>query len=83
MLKEQKKGFYDFDWIRCINDILLSVGDLIFLKLIQSITPNLLEWTFHSHYQICIFSNGMRMLTFPQKENNIFYLKTIPNLKNI
>ena len=26
MLKEQEKGFYNFKWIRCINDILVSVG---------------------------------------------------------
>ena len=26
MLKEQEKGLYDFKWIRCINDILVSVG---------------------------------------------------------
>ena len=25
-LKEQEKGIYDFKWIRCINDILVSVG---------------------------------------------------------
>ena len=26
MLKEQEKGFYEFKWIRCINDMLVSVG---------------------------------------------------------
>ena len=26
MLKEKEKGFYNFKWIRCINDILVSVG---------------------------------------------------------
>ena len=26
MFKEQDKGLYDFKWIRCINDILVSVG---------------------------------------------------------
>ena len=26
MLKEQEKGFYEFKWIRCITDILVSVG---------------------------------------------------------
>ena len=26
MLKEQGKGLYDFKWIHCINDILVSVG---------------------------------------------------------
>ena len=29
------------------------------------------------------FENEMRRLTFHQKENNIFYLKTISILKNI
>ena len=26
MLKEHEKGFYNFKWIRCINDILVAVG---------------------------------------------------------
>ena len=26
MLKEHEKGFYNFKWIRCINDILITVG---------------------------------------------------------
>ena len=26
MLKEHENVFYDFKWIRCINDILVSVG---------------------------------------------------------
>ena len=30
-----------------------------------------------------IFKNGMRKLTFPQKENTIFYLKKVSILKNI
>ena len=38
MLKEHEKGSYNFKWIRCINDILVAVGRLIFLKLSQSIT---------------------------------------------
>ena len=25
-LKQQERGFYDFKWIRCINDVLVSVG---------------------------------------------------------
>ena len=42
-------------------------------------------WIFQEHCQICIFKNRMRKLyielTFPQKENNTFYLK-ISILKN-
>ena len=26
MFKEHKKGSYNFNWIRCINDILVTVG---------------------------------------------------------
>ena len=26
MLKEHEKGYYNFKWIRCINDILIAVG---------------------------------------------------------
>ena len=26
MIKEQEKVLYDFKWIRCINDIFVSVG---------------------------------------------------------
>ena len=26
MLKEHEKGSYNFEWIRCINDILVAVG---------------------------------------------------------
>ena len=33
-----EKGSYNFKWIRCINDILVALVDLIFLKLSQSIT---------------------------------------------
>ena len=62
---------------------LLLLAALIFLELSQSIAQILWKWIFLEHCQICIFKNGMRKLTFHQKENNIFYLKTISILKNI
>ena len=82
MLKEHEKGSYNFKWIRCINDILVAVGRPDLFKT-EPITQILWKWIFHKHCQICIFKNGMRNLTFLQKENNIFYLKTISILKII
>ena len=37
----------------------------------------------HEHCLICIFRNGTKWLTSLQKENSIYYLKTISTLKNI
>ena len=40
MLKGHEKGYYNFRWIRCINDILVAVGrpDLITTKPVNN--PN-------------------------------------------
>ena len=71
MLKDLEKGFFNFKWIHCINGIhlyLFLLADMIFLKLNQSITQILWKWIFHEHCQICIFKNGMRKITFPQRK---------------
>ena len=83
MLKEHEKGSYNFKWIRCINVILVAVGRPDLFKTEPVNNPNSVKWILLEHCQICIFKNGMRKLTFHQKENNIFYLKTISILKNI
>ena len=65
--------FYDFKWIRCIIDILVFVDrSKLFLELIQLATQHQLKWVVHEHCHICMLINGMRRLTFPQKENNIY-----------
>ena len=38
---------------------------------------------FNQHCQIFMFKNGMQRLTCSQKENSIYYLKTISVLANI
>ena len=40
MLKEHEKGSYTFKWIRCKNDILVSVGRLDPFKTEQVNDPN-------------------------------------------
>ena len=81
MLKEHENGSYNFKWIRCINDILVAVRPDLF-KTEPVNNRNSVKMDI-SHCQICIFKKGMRKLTFPQKENNIFHLKTISILKTI
>ena len=73
MLKEHEKGSYNLNWIRCINAILVAVGRPDLLKTEPVNNPNSVKIDIHEHCQICIFKNGMRKLTFPQKGNNIFY----------
>ena len=40
MLKEHKKGSYNFKWIRCINDILFAVGQPDLFKTEPVNNPN-------------------------------------------
>ena len=49
MRKEHEKGSYNFKLIRCINDILVSVGWPDLFKTNQSITQILCKWIFHEH----------------------------------
>ena len=72
MLKEQEKGFIVLNG----SNVLITYLFHLF-KPIQSTTQNLSKQIFHEHCQICIFMDGMRRLTFPRKENNIYYLLTL------
>ena len=83
MFKEHEKGSYNFKWICCINDILVAVSRPDLFKTEPVNNPNSVKMDISRTLSICIFKNGMRKLTFPQKENNIFYLKTISIFKNI
>ena len=73
MLKEHEKGSYNFKWIRCINDILVAVGRPDLFKAEPVNNPNSVKWIFLEHCQIYIFKNGMRMLTFHQKEKYLLF----------
>ena len=73
MLKEHEKGFYNFKCIHCINDILISVGLPAVFKPEPVNNPKSVKIDLSKTCQICIFKNGMRKVTIPQKENSIFY----------
>ena len=59
MLKEQEKGFYECKWIRCINDLLVSVGRPDLFRNYSISNPKAVK-VFHEYYQICTFKNGTK-----------------------
>ena len=80
-LKEHAKGSYNFKWIRRINGILVSVGRPALFKTEPVNKPNSVKIDNSPILSDLYIKDGMRKLTFHQKENNIFYLKTISILK--
>ena len=49
MFNEQEKGVNDFKWIRCINDILISVGRPDLFRNDSVNDPNTVKRVFHEH----------------------------------
>ena len=77
---ESKKGVYDFKWIHCSNDILVSVGHPDLLTTGTVSNPKAVK---RGISQALSGISKAQRLACPRKKNNIYYSKIVPILKNI